>query len=346
MPEEVVVIAPMFIMLVCAAAAAVVFAVLRGRRRGADYHRPRRGIPTMPAAAPPWVRAAPPLAVAVERVPCRWRLSRGGHRSGGGSMRRIVWSAVVMLLVLVPVMKWLSVRSRPEPATATVVFTNPTDVSWAYAKPVPPVPPVPPVAPVPPVPPVPPVAPVPPVVQVQEVRSNRQKGNWMKPAKPEPAPAKPPWSATIESAPLPPTEAMEDALDTLRGTLTQDLSLSHPPTREWVNDGRYVHKSVTEERVSPRTKDAIGVPDAVKVRLDVELTPDGWRELGRVERGDRASSRLETAARGLGLLTVLLGAVAGYVRLDEWTKGYYSGRLFLAAAALVTMLGAVIVAAP
>ena len=61
------------------------------------------------------------------------------------------------------------------------------------------------------------------------------------------------------------------------------------------------------------------------------MTPHGWQELSRLERADRSGERMEEAARGLGLLTVLLGAVAAYVRLDEWTKGYYSGRLFLAA---------------
>jgi hypothetical protein len=47
---------------------------------------------------------------------------------------------------------------------------------------------------------------------------------------------------------------------------------------------------------------------------------------------------MELAGRGLGLLTLLLGAVAAYIRLDDWTKGYYSGRLFLAAA-LLTIFG-------
>ena len=49
------------------------------------------------------------------------------------------------------------------------------------------------------------------------------------------------------------------------------------------------------------------------------------------------------AACGLGLLTILLGGIAAYIRLDEWTKGYYSGRLFLAASALATGLAFLIV---
>ena len=36
----------------------------------------------------------------------------------------------------------------------------------------------------------------------------------------------------------------------------------------------------------------------------------------------------------------MLGAVAGYVRLDEWTKGYYTGRLRLAAVVLIGLAGA------
>ena len=47
------------------------------------------------------------------------------------------------------------------------------------------------------------------------------------------------------------------------------------------------------------------------------------------------------AGRGLGGLLIILLAVIGYVRLDDWTKGYISLPLKLAAAA-VAIAGPVI----
>jgi hypothetical protein len=57
-------------------------------------------------------------------------------------------------------------------------------------------------------------------------------------------------------------------------------------------------------------------------------------ELDRQRRAQVALGRLDLMTRVLAGLVVFLLAVVGYIRLDEWTKGYYSRWL---AAGLITM---------
>ncbi len=49
--------------------------------------------------------------------------------------------------------------------------------------------------------------------------------------------------------------------------------------------------------------------------------------------------RLIMLGTGLGMVTVMLAASAGYFRLNEMTHGQYGGRLKLAAAALIGAAG-------
>ena len=51
------------------------------------------------------------------------------------------------------------------------------------------------------------------------------------------------------------------------------------------------------------------------------------------ENNDRA--RPGAPSLFAGQTIVLLTAIAGYVRLDEWSKGYYTGALRVAALAVV-----------
>jgi hypothetical protein len=61
---------------------------------------------------------------------------------------------------------------------------------------------------------------------------------------------------------------------------------------------------------------------------------DHRAELARQARARVATGRLDLATRVLAGLVVFLLALVGYIRLDEWTKGYYSRWL---AAGLITM---------
>src|SRR5262249_3714907 len=78
------------------------------------------------------------------------------------------------------------------------------------------------------------------------------------------------------------------------------------------------------------------------LRLDLssklrQALHDSWKE-------QLVKERLTTLGSGLGIVTVMLAAVAGYFRLNEVTHGQYGRRLKLAAAALIGAAGLAVLA--
>ena len=76
-----------------------------------------------------------------------------------------------------------------------------------------------------------------------------------------------------------------------------------------------------------------------RVVLDVTLPPEVRKEIWQHECQFHARQRMLFLAKILAGLVSLLAATAGYLRLDELTKGYYTGWLRLAAAGLVGVAG-------
>jgi hypothetical protein len=171
-----------------------------------------------------------------------------------------------------------------------------------------------------------------------------RKKPWFKaPSPAPPEPPKRPWQATIDQSTFPSVPSMnprDKFRDTIVHRLQDELHLHTLPPPRFADNPIWVSK-VEMERKTLEEKDP-NYGEVEVIRYEVELTAEGWSELGRLERADRAAFRMELAALGLGLFTTLLGVIAAYVRLDEWTKGYYSGRLLLAAVALVAGVGFVL----
>jgi hypothetical protein len=175
-------------------------------------------------------------------------------------------------------------------------------------------------------------------VQVVQVTTSSSRTSRVRKVKPPPPPAQDPgrvvrtfevkgeFQATAD-------DAWASAWDEARCRVTHELNLSHAPTRDFLMN----MKDQWEEEKGPTVE---GVGETKRVLLRLNLTAAGEQELATLEREYRSQDRMETVARLLGVLTVLLGVVAGYVRLDEWTKGYYTGRLRLAAVVLVGLAGA------
>jgi len=73
----------------------------------------------------------------------------------------------------------------------------------------------------------------------------------------------------------------------------------------------------------------------------LEFGPDFRNELDRRWTQVRATSRLAQTGLVSGGVLLLLGSIFGYFRLDNATRGYYSGRLqFMTAAAILAVVGA------
>jgi hypothetical protein len=68
--------------------------------------------------------------------------------------------------------------------------------------------------------------------------------------------------------------------------------------------------------------------------LTIELGDSQLKAAFEENHHERVQTRLWQAGRGLGGLLIILLAIVGYVRLDDWTKGYISLPLKLTAAAV------------
>jgi hypothetical protein len=112
---------------------------------------------------------------------------------------------------------------------------------------------------------------------------------------------------------------------------------------EWLPPASYVSARLVQNSRLEDSDFGEGVGKMYQSVLEVRLTPELRNEIGRYDREYRAQSRMAGMARIVAALVALLAAVAGYFRLDEMTKGYYTGWLrvaagFLGATAVIALL--------
>jgi hypothetical protein len=267
-------------------------------------------------------------------VAVAFRLAAG--RRGGRAMRHYVWGVVVLLLVL-SAAGFTTVRTVRSHGRHVVVSSAP-DFSWGDDS-----------TPATVVPPVPlPAVVKPPVVEPRVVKVNPRSAKrppWWKDDKPEPPPADPgpKWATVIERSTFASqADSREAVLDLVRTRLHHDLHLTVVPNERFLNNQTWVHIAEAGRETLDKKDETYG--EVVRIKYAVELTPEGWQELARVERETRSQERMNLTGRALAVLTVLLGAVAGYIRLDDWTKGYYAGRLKLAAVVAVAVAALAVIA--
>jgi hypothetical protein len=73
----------------------------------------------------------------------------------------------------------------------------------------------------------------------------------------------------------------------------------------------------------------------VQVHLKLEFDPSIEQHLRNVWRQYQAGQRLGTVAFLASLGLLLLGSTYGLLKLDTWTRGYYSKRLLLGVPAVI-----------
>jgi hypothetical protein len=260
--------------------------------------------------------------VSEQRTPRYAAPNRGPSSGGGASMRRFFWGVVIGLIFVLALTTGVR-QVRMEPLTAARVYESAQMREAAEQE-------------------------MQAVTEKTEIlapppsgyKTSARPPAWFKPEPHPTADAAPKWHATIPQSTFPSVRELnprDELLESIAGRLQADLHLHAAPSRGFVSNSRYVRTIKTERKTLDEKDPKYG--EVETITTEVELTPDGWQELGRMERFARSETRMEWAARGLGLFTVLLGAIAAFVRLDDWTKGYYSGRLFLAATSIVAGLG-------
>jgi hypothetical protein len=133
-----------------------------------------------------------------------------------------------------------------------------------------------------------------------------------------------------------------DALDVALGrarTAVETYLRSHNPPIEWPGLDDFLKQHVTEEKSVTKLEEG-KKGDYQAVRLHVELNQADYETALRLDRQYRSQQRQQVLLRIAAGLVALLTAVAGYVWLDETTRGTYSRWLRLGAASLVGIVGA------
>jgi len=132
--------------------------------------------------------------------------------------------------------------------------------------------------------------------------------------------------------------AKEEARKQLEKEVTDWLELSGVP-RSWKPSTQQIDAMIIETIVEPVVKD-YGTLYVAKLRLDV--SPEQRAIFTESYKRQLVHRRMVLLGGTLGFVLICLGAISGYIRADEVTKGYYTNRLRLLAAGGVGAAGVVI----
>jgi hypothetical protein len=152
------------------------------------------------------------------------------------------------------------------------------------------------------------------------------------------------WPWKVEGLATDLARAKENAIENARMEIIKRLRMCNPPIMAWQPSGDYIQNSLEKSAVAGEDL----VVDGVKSfkRCILELNPPNWDEFYRldaaeqkVQRHQRGEVRMVLLAKVLAGVLVLLLAAIVYVRLDDWTQGYYTRWLQVAGASLIVGLG-------
>ena len=109
--------------------------------------------------------------------------------------------------------------------------------------------------------------------------------------------------------------------------------------RSWKGPSKLIDAMVLDTQIQPVVKEYGTLYEAA---LRTDFSPGRREKIVRVYERELVARRLALLGGVLGFVLVCLGALAGYIQADEATKGYYTNRLRLAAAAGVGAAGVAI----
>jgi hypothetical protein len=130
-------------------------------------------------------------------------------------------------------------------------------------------------------------------------------------------------------------DAGREALRKAHRIIVEHLRSLDPPV-EWTPSMAFVRDNLLGEPQELLSKKE-EVVKGVVVRCwswPLAISAKNWHAIQEFDRRERAQERMFTLGKVVATLVVFLGLVAGYIRLDEFSKGYYTGWLRLGAVAV------------
>ncbi len=121
-----------------------------------------------------------------------------------------------------------------------------------------------------------------------------------------------------------------------------DYLQEQAPGLEWLPSRKFVREHLVKgppRRLEGEDTTIDGTPMKCW-EWTVEVNAQDWRAILHQDREIRAERRMILLGKILAGLVALLAVIAAYIRLDDGTRGYYTGRLRLAAGAVLALVGA------
>jgi hypothetical protein len=143
----------------------------------------------------------------------------------------------------------------------------------------------------------------------------------------------------IEGKGLTDEEAKEDAYRSARDRLAAFMVDQGSPTG-WYPRVQDIDKLKPELKKGSEDIDVSGVGKVKQVTLVLSMKPAQFRQFQHDASQLLATKRMQGLGKGMGLFLGLLTALAGYFRLEEATKGYYTAWLRMAALGFVAAVAA------
>jgi len=140
-------------------------------------------------------------------------------------------------------------------------------------------------------------------------------------------------SATVD-------RARDDARLQLEREVTEWLTPEVPT--HWKPPAHLVTGMIRKTDIRPIVKDYGKVYTVYEANMEADFSPAVRDEIRAAYRRELVARRLAILAGGLGFVLACLAAVAGYIRADEATRGYYTHWLRAVAAAGVGASGVLI----
>jgi hypothetical protein len=134
-------------------------------------------------------------------------------------------------------------------------------------------------------------------------------------------------------------DARQDALGKARNKVISYLLNRQPPIH-WQPPDDFIQKKLVKVEKEAVREEAEPIGRYHEVTMHVEVTVKDLDEILRLDQQDRRGKQMLWLGEILAGVVALLLAIAGYIRLDEWTRGYYTGWLRLAALLLLGAIGA------